>query len=337
MNFLRRLFGRGTNLQPGGPDMTDSPEPIRRIAATRATFQPHFAVPGTGDYRFIALDVETASDWVGSICQIGLATVDRSNTIRTFTMLIDPECNFDPRNSAIHGITEQMVEGQPTFAAIFPQIRLLLVRYPIVQHSSFDQRAIESACNGNDLDCAPIHWIDSVRVAQRAWPEWRGDGGHGLANLKSKLGLQFRHHDAGEDARAAAEVVLAAERQTGQQFHDLIAPRPKSRTYEKSIPKEGNPDGVLAGQVVVFTGSLSMPRGDAAMLAASCGCSVKASVTMATTLVVVGDQDLTLLAGHEKSSKHRKAEELISGGQPIRIMGEAEFTEMVRQAMTGRK
>ncbi len=39
----------------------------------------------------------------------------------------------------------------------------------------------------------------------------RANGGYGLANLKSVLVLDFKHHDAGEDARAAAEVVLLAK------------------------------------------------------------------------------------------------------------------------------
>jgi DNA polymerase III epsilon subunit-like protein len=39
----------------------------------------------------------------------------------------------------------------------------------------------------------------------------KGNGDHGLASLKGYLGLSFEHHDAGEDARAAAEVVLYAE------------------------------------------------------------------------------------------------------------------------------
>ncbi|WP_292069348.1 hypothetical protein [Marivita sp. XM-24bin2] len=55
-------------------------------------------------------------------------------------------------------------------------------------------------------------WCDSVGVARRAWPELKGNGGHRLASLKAYLGLQFEHHDAEEDARAAAEVVLLAER-----------------------------------------------------------------------------------------------------------------------------
>ena len=46
--------------------------------------------------------------------------------------------------------------------------------------------------------------------------------------------------------------------------------------------------------------------------------------------LVIGDQDTTKLAGHEKSSKHRKAEELITKGQHIKIIGESDFKAMVR-------
>ena len=47
------------------------------------------------------------------------------------------------------------------------------------------------------------------------------------------------------------------------------------------------------------------------------------------TLTVVGEQDLATLVGHTKSSKHRRAEELISEGFDIRIIGELEFLELV--------
>ncbi|MEZ5913589.1 MAG: hypothetical protein R3D84_16315 [Paracoccaceae bacterium] len=37
-------------------------------------------------------------------------------------------------------------------------------------------------------------------------------------------------------------------------------------------------------------------------------------------MLVVGDMDVTKLAGHDKSSKHRKAEELVEAGQALRII-----------------
>lgn len=49
------------------------------------------------------------------------------------------------------------------------------------------------------------------------------------------------------------------------------------------------------------------------------------------TLLVVGNQDVRKLAGQERSSKHRKAEELINGGQKIRIISESDFQRIAEQ------
>jgi len=54
-------------------------------------------------------------------------------------------------------------------------------------------------------------------------------------------------------------------------------------------------------------------------------------ITKHCTLLVVGDQDLKKLNGHEKSHKQRKAEELIAKGYPIRVLTETDFFSMVTQ------
>ncbi len=72
-----------------------------------------------------------------------------------------------------------------------------------------------------------------------------------------------------------------------------------------------------------------MRRREAADAAAAAGCEVATNVTHRTTLLVVGDQDIRKLAGHEKSTKQRKAKELIAGGQNIRILGESDFQRML--------
>ena len=80
---------------------------------------------------------------------------------------------------------------------------------------------------------------------------------------------------------------------------------------------------------VVFTGALSIPRNQAAELAAQIGCDVSQTVTQSTTILVVGQQDIRKLAGQLKSSKQRKVEELIRKGQTIRILGEQDFFSLV--------
>ena len=76
---------------------------------------------------------------------------------------------------------------------------------------------------------------------------------------------------------------------------------PTITSYSK-VARHGEPGGPIAGEQVVFTGALSMPRREAAELAAKAGCDVGESVSKKkTTLLIVGDPDTRKLAGHEKS------------------------------------
>ncbi|MEP2716364.1 3'-5' exonuclease [Pseudophaeobacter sp.] len=171
-----------------------------------------------GPFRFIALDVETASRDSASICQIGIACVRADNHIETFATFVNPEQSFAPFNTELHGIDAATVATAPSFPEAWAAFKPLLELHHLVQHSSFDSKAITAACRAYRLPNADLSWSDSVKIARKAWPEFKGNGGHGLANLKQELGLSFRHHDAGEDARAAAQVVLMAETRLGQSF-----------------------------------------------------------------------------------------------------------------------
>ena len=147
------------------------------------------------------------------------------------------------------------------------------------------------------------------------------------------IGYTFKHHNALEDAKAAGHVILAAMLESGLDLDAIqgrvLQPIDPSSSGAAAITRDGNPDGPFAGEVIVFTGALEIPRREAADLVASAGCNVANSVTKKTTMLVVGDIDVTKLAGHDKSSKHRKAEGLISAGQPIRIIRETDFKELV--------
>ncbi|MCU9850498.1 hypothetical protein OEZ60_21160 [Defluviimonas sp. WL0024] len=99
-------------------------------------------------------------------------------------------------------------------------------RHRLIQHSGFDRRAIHGAYAAFGRESPRWRWGDSVRIARRAWPEFLDNGGHGLAHLKQRPNLDFDHHDAGDDARAAALVVLHAERRTQLVFETLLGKQP---------------------------------------------------------------------------------------------------------------
>ncbi|MEY8841380.1 exonuclease domain-containing protein [Cribrihabitans sp. XS_ASV171] len=175
----------------------------------------------SGPFRFVALDVETANHDRASICQIGVACVRPDNSIETSTTYVDP-CTSTWALTGLHGISQSTVRGAPKFADALSLLEVPLGGVTIYQHSGFDRSAFRAACAVLRREEPLWNWQNSVTVARRAWPQLKGNGGHGLASLKTHLRLSFDHHDAGEDARAAAEVVLHAEkvRGSGICFHD---------------------------------------------------------------------------------------------------------------------
>jgi DNA polymerase-3 subunit epsilon len=282
---------------------------------------------------FIVIDVETANADLESICQIGVVRFASDGTCSRWKSLVDPEDYFDPINVGIHGIDESMVSGAPTFREVHDTLVQILGGVVVVSHTHFDRVALQRACQGCNLRTVDCTWLDSARVVRRAWPDLFRQSGYGLNNVASHFGIRYRAHDAEEDAWAAGMVLLRAIQETGLSLQEwLVRVRKPIHVSDLAAQQPPNPEGPLFGEVICFTGALAIPRRDASHMAAAAGCVIGDGVTKETTLLVVGDQDIRKLAGHKMSSKHRKAEQLISKGQPIRVLSERDFQMIVQTA-----
>jgi DNA polymerase III subunit epsilon len=276
--------------------------------------------------RFIAVDLENANPRMSSICQIGVVAFENGKEVGAEVRYVDPHDYFDPYNVAIHGITEDDVAGAPRFSELHGWLCQQTTGQIVACHTHFDRVALAQACGRHRLDPLPCNWLDTAQVARRTWSEV-AHSGYGLASLARRFGIEFQHHDALADARTAGLILVKAIEETGFDLAQWIEHCRKGLNPASGSPirRQGDGDGPLVGESIVFTGALQMPRSQAADLAHEAGAAVEPGVTKHTTLLVVGDQDLDKLAGHEKSSKHRKAEALITKGQSIRILGEADF------------
>lgn len=288
---------------------------------------------------FAAIDVETANADIGSICQVGIASYRDGRIVDEWETYVDPGEFFDPLNICIHGITEETVAGSPALPEIADELIRRLSRTVAVCHTHFDRVSVRQGFAKYTLELPDLLWLDSACVARRTWTQFSRCG-YGLPNLCDHIGYDYSAHDALEDAKAAGQVMLAAIAYTGLTIDDWLnrvrKPIDATTAITGRISREGNPEGLLFGEVIVFTGALKMPRREAADLAAEAGCQVDDGVTKQTSILVVGDQDVMKLAGHDKSSKHRKAEALIEKGQPMRILRESDFMCLVDSAAADR-
>jgi DNA polymerase III subunit epsilon len=281
---------------------------------------------------FVAIDVETANADLASICSIGIVHFKDGAVAQRLGFLINPEDYFDPINTSIHGIRAEDVAHAGTMREEYPLVTAALITTTVVHHTHFDRVALCRSAARYGFPPPACTWLDTARVARRAWNQF-AHAGYGLANLAAELGIEFKHHDAAEDARVAGLILLHAMLDTGLSLAEWLerVKKPLSGTDSRAgqFARAGNPDGILAGEVIVFTGSLQVPRRVAAEMAAQIGCDVGDRVTKDTTILVVGDQDIRRLRGHEKSAKHQKTEKLIRDGAKIRIVSETDFRGIV--------
>lgn len=279
---------------------------------------------------FVVVDVETANADRASICQIGVAGFNNGQFSRSWESLVNPQDYFDPLNVSIHGIDESKVQFSPVWKDVYSQVEAFLKNSIVVSHTLFDFVAIQRACERANVPKCECKWLDSARVVRRTWASFSHKG-YGLSNVAKEFGIAYRAHDALDDARCAGEIFLRALTESGLTIDQWLvrAKQPINPHSSFRLGLEPNPDGPLFGEVIVFTGTLSLLRSEAAELAASVGCKVEDGVTKHTTVLVVGDQDIRRLAGFEKSAKHRKAELLIKKGCQLQILSESDFNRLV--------
>ena len=163
---------------------------------------------------FNAIDVETANADPSSICQIGIVSVRNGIIKEQLSVLVNPEAQFSEFNVSLHGIDHAKVIGRQTLPALEARLRRMLEGMVLVSHTGFDRRAMDGAMQRYGLRPLRAKWLDSAMVARWAWP-WKFRRRWNLALIAGYLGIDFRHHDAAEDARAAGEIVLRACLHTG--------------------------------------------------------------------------------------------------------------------------
>jgi DNA polymerase-3 subunit epsilon len=268
---------------------------------------------------FVVVDVETACSRVSSICQIGIVGFRDGREVFAWETLVDPRDEFSSFNIGIHGITAQQVAGQPGFAQIHAVVDSHLNGRITVAHSAFDKGALAAACRVGARPPIETTWLDSVRVAQQAWPQL---GSHRLNVLSRFLGIEHRHHDALSDARAAGMVIVKAIEHTGIDLQGWMT-RPATPRAKAPAPAISGP---LKGERVAILGE---PRdGALARFVAGAGGRVVAAVGATTTMLVIATRQ-PYGRWVESSDPHRKALALREAGRPISVVTEAALRDQV--------
>ena len=172
--------------------------------------------------NFTAIDFETANGSRDSACALGLVKVRDGRIVERREWLLRPTDGggFWPRNVEVHGITEGMVAGAPTWAQVHPEIAALIDDDVILAHNAiFDLGVFAKTSETAGIAPQAFRYGCSVELA-RAFLTLEN---FKLPTVNAALGFgTFQHHDGLADAEACANITIALAGQQGLEDIDAV-------------------------------------------------------------------------------------------------------------------
>jgi len=303
--------------------------------------------------RVAVIDFETANRYRSSACQLGIAIVEGDKIVATQEWLIQPKpFQFDHWNVRTHGITADRVIDSPTFDSIWPDVKEFIGDAVIAAHNApFDMSVLRHTMQSNDVKIPAITYFCTLGMSRAQWPQLAC---HRLPFLAAAFAIDLNSHDALSDAKATAGLLLRAMSEYGcNTVSELIdrmqiclghfddsygntAPRVNSVHNSPASIREFSEGKLnsLEGKAIAFTGNLQwLTREMTAELVVAAGGEFHAAPKRGTTMLVVGDVDIRVLAkGETQSSKLKKAIALRDKGQSIEITTASDFLQSLFQS-----
>jgi DNA polymerase-3 subunit epsilon len=163
------------------------------------------------DLAYTVFDTETTGlepSRGDEIIQIGAVRVVNNRLLRqeVFNQLVDPEIPLKPESIPIHGITEDMVRGQPNIDVVLPAFHEFCEETVLIAHNAaFDMRFLQLKEERTGIRFTqPV--LDTLLLSAVIHPNQES---HKLEVILERLGIHIdKRHNALEDALATGEVFL---------------------------------------------------------------------------------------------------------------------------------
>jgi DNA polymerase III subunit epsilon len=136
--------------------------------------------------RFIAFDLETTGTVPGvdQIVEIGAVRFNNGEVESVFSTLVDPLRSIPPGATAVNGITDDMVSGQPRIETLLSSFADFCEDLIMVAHNApFDAQFLISDIKKHEMPAPRGIVLDSLPISRKVFP--------GMANYK--LGTLVQH------------------------------------------------------------------------------------------------------------------------------------------------
>ncbi|MCE5300036.1 MAG: 3'-5' exonuclease [Spirochaetia bacterium] len=154
------------------------------------------------------IDFELANPSWESVCSMGVSVIEDGKITFTYNTLIKPHPDysaFNRDNIRVHGIKPEMVQDAPEFDAVYAVIKPYIEGAVLAAHGGdFDITCLRDMLTIYHLPIPSFEYIDTHLIARATWKELEN---HKLKTVAEYLGLDHKHHDAGNDAYSSAMII----------------------------------------------------------------------------------------------------------------------------------
>lgn len=289
---------------------------------------------------YVVIDIETTGLDPHYDAIIELAAVRYVNNAENgkFTSLVKPPFPISSFIEQLTGITNEMVSDASSIADVLPKFLDFIGDSPLVGHNvNFDVNFIYDNCM--EILGRPFtnDFCDTLRLSRRLFPDLKN---HKLSTLAEWAGLDTSSmHRAFADCCVTNIIYERCRASAIEQYGSLDAfSSSASRSNQLNVKDittdrtEFDKSHPLYGKVCVFTGKLErFTRKEAMQAVVDLGGECGNTVTAKTNFLVLGCLDYATSIKGDKSSKQRKAEDLILSGADLQIISENVFLDMLGQ------
>lgn len=208
---------------------------------------------------FVSIDFETLYSQRVSACSIGMVKYRDGKKVDQYYSLIRPPFDYPGKSRQVltwvHGISEDDVRNEKTFAELLPEIENFVGGLPLVAHNaSVEKCCIRDVCAyyeietkldyNNILDTLPLSREAEAKVGIQV----EGQGTHSLDAVCSRFNVPvLNHHNALEDAEMCGNLMVKFREilVEGKPLEKATPVREKTNTVKEDIAEAPSVDKII--------------------------------------------------------------------------------------------
>lgn len=162
----------------------------------------------------VVIDFEATSADPTTCAPVEVAAVrfEGGRAVSEFSTLLDPGMPIPADATAIHGITDEMVQGKPTLAAVAPQLfELAQGAVPVAYNAPYDRTLLHRFVTGSHCPAfdPALTWIDVFVIIGKVDKYVPGTGRLKLGPTCERWGVKLDGaHRAVADCKATGELLM---------------------------------------------------------------------------------------------------------------------------------